>query len=162
MTEQWQASDRRSIRRAGPDDWPVAQGISKDAFYIYLAMWNDVPRPGRMDLTPYIERGEVWLLEEDGEPVALTVLEPRQDYLHIGSLAVRPDRQGRGHATRLLEFAAEQAKAGGFRRLGLDVNDHMVHTLAVYRHHGFVETRSWPHHSRPGQMMLGMVKQLTG
>jgi ribosomal protein S18 acetylase RimI-like enzyme len=162
MTELRQASDRTSIRRAGPDDRPVAQAISKDAFDIYLAMWNDVPRPGRMDLTPYIERGEVWLLEDDGEPVALTVLEPRPDYLHIGSLAVRRDRQGRGHATRLLAFAAEQAKARGFGRLGLDVNDHMVHSVAVYRHHGFVETRSWPHRSRPGQMMLAMVKQLTG
>ena len=114
-----------------------------------------------MDLTPYIERGEVWLLEEDGEPIALTVLEPRPDYLHIGSLAVRPDRQGRGHATRLLEFAAERARAGGFGRLGLDVNDHMEHTLAVYRHHGFVATRSWPHRTRAGQMMLAMVKELT-
>ncbi len=161
MTVRLQVSDKTSIRPAGPNDQPVAQAISKDAFHIYQLMWNDVPRPGRMDLTPYIERGEVWLLEEDGEPVALTILEPRPDCLHIRSLAVRPDRQGRGHATRLLEFAAEQAKAGGFGRLGLDVSDHMVHTLAVYRHHGFVEMRSWPHARRAGNM-LAMVKQLTG
>jgi ribosomal protein S18 acetylase RimI-like enzyme len=162
MTGQREASARTSIRRGGLGDQPVAQAISRDAFDVYLPLWNDVPRPGRADLRPYIERGEVWLLEEDSDPVALIVLEPRADHMWVYSLAVRPDRQGRGHATRLLDFAREQAQAAGLKRLKLDVNDHMQHAVAVYRRHGFVAAGSSPHRTRPGQLMLAMVKELAG
>ena len=161
MTEQPKVSDKTSIRRAGRNDQPVVQAISKEAFAIYLAMWNDVPRPGVIDLAQFVERGEAWLLEEAGEPVGLIILEPRPDHLWVFSLAVRPDRQGSGHATRLLDFAVDRARAAGVGQLRLDVNDRMDHSVAVYRHHGFVATGRSPHRTRPDHFMLAMVRELT-
>src|ERR1700681_1858837 len=100
MTEQ--PEPRRpmaAMRRATSSDIDIVRGISSEAYLPYEAEIGIVPIPAVEDYGPRINRGEVWLLEEDREAVGLAVLEQRPDHLFVYSIAVRPDRQGEGHGS---------------------------------------------------------------
>src|SRR5215472_13394417 len=99
-----------AIRRADLADLDAVQRISEEAYIpAYMAALGVIPKPAFENYRPRIERGEVWLLEADGEPAGLIVLEEKPAHVVIYSIAVRPAQQGRGHARSLLQFAAQQA-----------------------------------------------------
>jgi GNAT superfamily N-acetyltransferase len=52
---------------------------------------------------------------------------------------VHPDAQGTGLGRRLMDFAEEQARRGGFRRLTLYTNEVMTENLGMYEHLGYKE-----------------------
>jgi hypothetical protein len=82
---------RTTIRLAEPSDTATVQRISADAYIpAYLSVIGAVPKPASEDYGPRITRGEVWLLENDGDASGLIVLEPRGDHLLIYSVAVDP------------------------------------------------------------------------
>src|SRR6266404_1516113 len=88
------ASSPPIVRRAGPSDVGVVQQISADAYIpAYKAVIGAIPKPAFEDYTPRIQRGEVWILEVDGEAVGVAVLEERSDHLLVYSIAVRPEEQ---------------------------------------------------------------------
>jgi ribosomal protein S18 acetylase RimI-like enzyme len=119
-----------------------------------------VPKPAVEDYSPRIARGEVWLLEEHDEVSGLIVLQEGPDYVLVYSIAVRPAQQGRGHATKLLQFAEQQAFARGVHELRLYTNIKMERNIALYRRCGFVEIGTRPHPSRSGEALVDMVKQV--
>jgi len=148
-----------AIRRADLADLDAVQRISAEAYIpAYMAALGVIPKPAFENYRPRIERGEVWLLEADGEPAGLIVLEEKPAHVVIYSIAVRPAQQGRGHARSLLQFAAQQAVASGMRELRLYTNTRMARNIKIYRHCGFVETGTRPHPSRPGEELVDMVK----
>ena len=70
-----------------------------------------------------------------------TLLSPTADALYLGHLAVDPALRGKGIGRKLLAFAHEQALAGGYRRLLLDVADDNPDAKRLYERLGYVGLR---------------------
>ena len=149
------------VRRAGFEDADIVQRISADAYIpAYLAVLGTMPKPATEDYRPRIQNDEVWILEAEGEPVGILVLEVNSNYLMIYSIAVKPDAQRKGYGKALLDFADERAIKHGLREVRLYTNKQMERNLTLYRRHGFVEIGTRPHPSRPGQVLVDMVRKL--
>jgi GNAT superfamily N-acetyltransferase len=96
--------------------------------------------------------GEVWgtfALIEDGEPTYGRIydgqwLTPDQDgtghpaYLAIHRVAISVVNRGSGISTRLLEYAADTARANGFKSLRIDTHRGNVVMRRMLEKHGFV------------------------
>ena len=126
------------VRSAAAED---AEALATLFLSAREAAYPAIPRPvhppddvRRWVRSWFTERGsEVWLAEEDGEPVALLLVE--DDWLH--SLYVRPGRTGEGIGSLLLDVA-KSLRAGG---LGLWVFQSNDGARRFYARHGFVEVR---------------------
>jgi GNAT superfamily N-acetyltransferase len=142
-----------TIRRAGLSDLDAVQRISADAYIpAYQAICGFIPKPAIEDYRPRVERGEAWLLEANGAPVAVAILEERPD-------AVIPEAQQKGLGRSLLRFADERAAAIGGSEVRLYTNARMERNIALYRSHGFTEVGKRPHPSRPGDILIDMIKK---
>jgi len=149
------------FRRADTVDKEVVQRISADAYVpAYMAVLGTIPKPATEDYGPRIEKGEVWVLEVEDEPTGIAVLEERPDHLLVYSIAVKPDAQRKGYGIALLNFADQQAIGLGLREVRLYTNERMEANLPLYRRHGFVEVSKRPHPSRPGQVLVDMIRRL--
>jgi ribosomal protein S18 acetylase RimI-like enzyme len=148
-------------RRAVPGDVDIIQRISADAYIpAYMPVLGTIPKPAIEDYRSRIERGEVWILEIEGEPTGIVVLEENAEHLLIYSIAVKPDAQRKGHGKTLLDFADQRAIDLGLREVRLYTNERMERNLTMYRQHGFVQVGKRPHPSRPGQVLVDMVRKL--
>ena len=101
----------------------------------------------------YLDRGEAYVLEEDGETVAAAVVtDEGNGVCEVKNLSVRPDRQRRGYGSALLrDLAARYAPA--FHTMQLGTGESPL-TLPFYRENGFVPFRRIPdfftdHYPRP-------------
>ena len=149
------------FRRANPVDKEVIQRISADAYVpAYMAALGTIPKPATEDYGTRIEKGEVWILEVEGEPTGVAVLEERADHMLVYSIAVKPDAQPKGYGTALLDFADQRATGLGLREVRLYTNERMEGNLRLYRRHGFVEVAKRSYPSRPGQVLVDMVRRL--
>ena len=149
------------IRRAVPGDVDIVQRVSADAYIpAYMSVLGTIPKPATEDYRPRIERGEVWILEIDREPTGIVVLEGNAEHLLIYSIAVKPDAQRKGYGRALLDFADKRAIELGLHEVRLYTNEQMERNLMLYRRHGFVEVGRRPHPSRPGQVLVDMVRKL--
>jgi hypothetical protein len=64
------------IRRADPVDKEAIQRISADAYVpAYMAILGTIPKPATEDYGPRIEKGQVWILDVEGAPTGIAVLE---------------------------------------------------------------------------------------
>ena len=54
-----------------------------------MAVLGTIPKPTTEDYGTRIEKGEVWILEVEGEPTGVAVLEETADHLLIYSIAVK-------------------------------------------------------------------------
>ena len=154
---------RVEFRRANTVDKETIQRISADAYIpAYMAVLGTIPKPATEDYGVRIQKGEVWILEVEGEPTGIAVLEEKADHLLVYSIAVKPDAQRKGYGTALLDFADQQAIGLGLREVRLYTNDRMEGNLSFYRRHGFVEIGKRPHPSKPGQVLVDMVRPLGG
>jgi [ribosomal protein S18]-alanine N-acetyltransferase len=59
--------------------------------------------------------------------------------LHLLNLSVHPDRQGQGHASRLLASLQAHGRAHGMSSLWLEVRASNLRAQALYRRHGFAQ-----------------------
>jgi ribosomal protein S18 acetylase RimI-like enzyme len=149
------------IRRAVPGDVDMVQRVSAEGYILaYMRVLGTIPKPATEDYRPRIERGEVWILEIEGEPTGIAALEENPNYLLIYSVAVKPDAQRKGYGRALLDFADERAIELGLHEVRLYTNEQMGRNLMLYRRHGFVEVLRRPHPSRPGQVLVDMVRKL--
>jgi N-acetylglutamate synthase-like GNAT family acetyltransferase len=148
------------IRRAGVGDLAVVQSISADAYRRYDAEIGLLPLPAREDYRPRIERGQVWILETEGECLGVAVVETRPDHLLLYSIAVRPQRQREGHGRRLLAFVDQHAAAEGLCEVRLFTNALMHRNVDIYRRWGFAEFGRRPHPSREGHVLVDMAKSV--
>ena len=102
--------------------------------------------PMRVDYTGAIRSGQCWVAEIDDRIVGMLVLVPADGYLHLDTIAVAPEAQGRGVGSRLLAFADERASAGEFAEVRLYTNAAMTENLAYYARHGYRETHRSEEH----------------
>ena len=144
-------------------DAAAVQEISAAAYIpVYQTLIGVVPKPAHEDYAVRIERGEVWLLEEGNGLPGVVVLEPTTDHLMVYSIAVHPRHQGKGHGKLLLAFAEQRAAATGLSEVRLYTNVRMKRNLAFYRSCGYAEIGTRPHPSRSGEVVVDMVKVVSG
>jgi ribosomal protein S18 acetylase RimI-like enzyme len=150
-----------NVRRADLSDLGAVQRINAEAYtQAYQTICGFVPKPASEDYRPRIDRGEVWILERDGQPIGIAVLEDRPDHVLVYSIAVPPDEQRKGYGAVLLHFADKHAATIGRPEIRLYTNQKMERNVALYRRHGFVEVGTRPHPSRPGDVLVDMVRTL--
>ncbi|MBE7209593.1 MAG: GNAT family N-acetyltransferase [Gluconacetobacter diazotrophicus] len=148
------------IRIAQDGDLPAVREITAAAYAVYLPVLGGQPGPVLEDHAPRVSAGQVWLMEVGGEVAGLLVLERHPDHAMIFSVAVVPERQGRGHGATLLRFAERTARSWGVGELRLYTNVLMHRNLAIYRAAGFRETGRRPHPARPGFLIADMARPL--
>ena len=83
---------------------------------------------------------DAWVLRESGGRLAgYFLLMPAVDEMHLLNITVRPDLQGQGLGSRLMDKVRERAAAQGMASVLLEVRPSNQHALAVYRHIGFAQ-----------------------
>ena len=128
------------IRPARPDEAFWVRALVRRAYALYIPRMGKEPAPMLADYGALIAGGEVHVLEEKGEAVALIVIYPKDDALFIENIAVDPVAQGKGHGRALLAFAETEARRLGLKALRLYTNAAMTENLAFYPGLGFRET----------------------
>lgn len=149
-----------SFRRAGPGDLDAVVELTRRAYGPYTRAFGAPPIPVTEDYAPRIAAGEVWLLESGPALAGLAVLEEAEDHLMIFSLAIAPAFQGKGLGLRLLEFADERARSGGYSEVRLYTNALMERNIALYARYGYRETGRRANPKRPGWTVVDMARAL--
>lgn len=141
---------------------PAVVALTRSAYAPYVSELGAEPLPMRDDYAPRIARGEVWLLEEgeDRIPRGLLVLEDRGTYSLIYSVAVSPERHGRGLGRELVSRAEAIARERGHTRIELFTNAKMTKNVSIYRHLGYVETGRRPNPVQSDWVLVDMAKNL--
>ncbi len=149
-----------SFRVAVADDLETVRTLTEAAYAHFVPVLGAPPLPMTEDYAPRIGCGEVRLAEIDGGVAGVLVLERHADHAMIWSVAVAPDRQGRGLGLALLRLAEHEARGLGLPALRLYTNALMVRNLALYERFGFVETGRRPHPKRAGFVLVDMAYAL--
>lgn len=84
-----------------------------------------------------LETAEIWVIEHQQQPIACLFLEPREDRLYLGKLAVDPAHQGKGLARLLLQQAEARAAILNLPTLTLGTRIELVENHAFFRKMGF-------------------------
>ncbi len=121
-------------------------------------------------LAEFLAGAELVVVEEEGEIVGAYRVVPgtrRLSHLaHLGSVAVRPDRQGRGLGRRMMAEAIERLRVRGYRRIELTTGADNERAMRLYLSLGFrVEGTMRGYFTRAGQpglhdeVMLAIVDE---
>lgn len=127
------------VRAAVPGDVPAIETLVRSAYSKYIERIGKPPAPMTADYGQLVDKGDVWVLELDGEVVGLIILKSAADHLLLSNVAVSPDHQGRGLGSKLIAHAEAQARQRGLREMRLFTNELMHENLAVYGKLGWVE-----------------------
>ena len=146
------------MRKALAEDLDSIVALTNAAYAPWTPLLGAPPVPVTEDYRPRIDRGEVWLLEEDAETTGLVVLERHPDHAMIFSVAVSPAFQRRGLALAMLKWSEEQARAWAVPEIHLFASSKMERNLAIYKTYGFHETGRGPHPYRAGWTIVNMAK----
>ena len=135
---------------------PAIHSLTESAYAPYLAILGAPPVPMTEDYAPRIERGEVWLLEQQDQIAGLIVLERHDTHAEIFSVAVDPAFHGQGHGRKLLDFAVAKTREWRLPSLRLYTNARMERNIEIYARYGFVETGRRPNPKRPEFTIVDM------
>ncbi|MGS0525908.1 GNAT family N-acetyltransferase [Zobellia nedashkovskayae] len=123
-----------------------AAAMIKNGIY----QWNeDYPNKEAFELD--IERGELYVLEEDGQIIGTIVLStlmdeeyvpiewltPSNNNIYIHRVSVHPDLQGKGYAQKLMAFAENYARENKFASVRLDTFSQNKRNQKFYETRGF-------------------------
>lgn len=81
--------------------------------------------------------GEVWVIEDEGYPIACMFLTFKPGRLYLGKLAVAASHRGRGLARRLLQTAETRARDMGLPVLELETRVELTENHAAFAAMGF-------------------------
>lgn len=86
----------------------------------------------------YLNRGETYICEENGQMVAVFVmLATRPGACEIVNIAVRESRQGMGIGRKLIEYCIYTARLKGVKTLEIGTGNSSIGQLALYQKCGF-------------------------
>lgn len=147
------------IRPATQADRVAIEAIVRAAYAVYIPRIGKPPGPMFDNYAALIASGAVSVTEDSDGIAALIVLISRRDHLLLDNVAVRPERQGRGHGRTLIGFAEAEARRLGFSELRLYTHETMTKNIALYKRLGFIETGR---RRDGGYERVFMKKALTG
>lgn len=110
--------------------------------------WNDhreslldlllLADPSEAMIRTYLNRGRLFVLSIDDEPVGALHLDQLDDETaEIRNIAVKPEHQGKGYGRQLLAHSIEEAKTSGLKRLIVSTGNSSIGNLAFYQKAGF-------------------------
>ena len=114
--------------------------MAERAYARYVLRMGRKPAPMVADFAGHVERGEAWVVEEQGRVRGFVIQFVREGGWFVENLAVDPTCQGQGHGRRLVAFAEAEAKARGLGRVFLYTNEKMTENLDFYARLGYAET----------------------
>ena len=130
------------LRRAEPQD-ASALACCFDAAYRPDPLWlGRFIAPTEENYTLVIALYHVWVAVDQGQVIGGLVLIPKEDYMLLANIAVRPEHQGKGVGQALLELADAEALDQGYQEIRLRTNKAMIDNLDMYRRSGWTEMQS--------------------
>ena len=129
-----------AIRPARAADAPAVAACVAAAYAVYVERLGKPPGPMLDDYAGVIAEHAVFVMTEDDAVVGVVVLIRQDGGLLLDNLAVHPDRQGRGHGGRLIDFAEAEALRRGHEALDLYTHERMTENIALYAARGYRET----------------------
>lgn len=85
-----------------------------------------------------LERGDTWLLEDDGRPVAVTSFNAAlAEVVQVGGVWTPPDRRGRGYGRAVVAASLLDARAEGVGRTVLFTGEANEPAIRAYLALGF-------------------------
>jgi ribosomal protein S18 acetylase RimI-like enzyme len=129
-----------TLRPAEPGDVDALRRIAVVAYQHYVPRIGRAPAPMTADYAQAVRRRQAWVAVDNGEVIGFAVLIAQPGYLLLDNIAVRPDAQGRGIGTRLLDLAEDHARSLHLGEVRLYTNEAMTENLSYYPRHGYVET----------------------
>ena len=127
-------------RRAQALDAPAIGALVQSAYGHYVDRIGQPPGPMLADYYQVVAASEVWVTEDANGLTGCLVLVPHEDHLLLENIAVRPDVQGRGLGSFLLQLTDARARELGLRQVRLYTHVLMAENRAYYARHGYVET----------------------
>lgn len=134
-----------SVRLACKDDAARLRDVELSAGALFrtlpdLAWVADEPIASAESFLPLIAAGTVWVAEDsDAGVIGALRGEIFGDVLRILELAVAKDFQRRGLGRRLIDVAADAARARGLQAITLTTFRHVAWNAPFYARYGFVE-----------------------
>ena len=133
------------VRTLGTDELEACRALLLTAFVPYMArLGRDFSRDGFARLADALAKGQGFGVDVDVRLAAVAITFVDEAGWEIDWLAVAPDVQGRGLASRLLTAVEARARKTRAKALRLQTAAIMEHLLRLYGRHGFVEVRRAP------------------
>lgn len=129
------------IRKANPEDSEVIAEIIFKAFEPYRKFYTEdafrAVTPNPEEITGRFAEGPIWIAEIKGQAVGTVSVSDEEAGLYVRSMAVIPEMQGRGIASRLLESVNNYAESKGVNRIFLYTTYFVPGARQLYEKHGF-------------------------
>jgi len=94
--------------------------------------------PSREMIEDYLQRGECFVAEKDGQNIGVFVLLPtRPKTVELVNVAVEEVFQGKGYGKQLVLSAIEVAKNKGYKTIEVGTGNSSIGQLALYQKCGF-------------------------
>lgn len=94
--------------------------------------------PSKEIVEEYIQRGQCFVLEHEGEVIGVYVLLPtRPGTIELVNVAVDEYVQGKGFGKQLVKHAIQNAKVQGYQTIEIGTGNSSVSQLALYQKCGF-------------------------
>ena len=146
-----------AFRLANIYDLKTVEKIVDEAYSVYVDRIGKPPAPMLEDYENLIQRHLVHVIEDENEIQGIIVLIPKDNYMLLENVAVKPSSQSRGYGGRLLSYAYEVAKKMGYKEIHLYTHEKMVENQEMYRHLGWKE---YKRQTDKGYNRVYMLKKL--
>ncbi|GIN85203.1 putative N-acetyltransferase YvbK [Heyndrickxia sporothermodurans] len=94
--------------------------------------------PSKEIVEEYIQRGQCFVLEHEGDVIGVYVLLPtRPGTIELVNVAVDERVQGKGFGKQLVKHAIQNAKVQGYQTIEIGTGNSSVSQLALYQKCGF-------------------------
>jgi GNAT superfamily N-acetyltransferase len=146
------------LRRATAADATNVHALTRTAYAKWVPIIGREPIPMTADYDRAVVDHIIDLWEENGELLALIEIVRGSGHLSIENIAVRPDQQGKGLGSKLLDHAEKLALSLGLDELRLYTNAAFASNLSFYSRRGYQE---YQRGSRlPGSVTIFMRKRI--
>lgn len=139
---------RTPRRMSADEDFAPLLGLVQSAFASMKGRIDPPSSANRLtadNLAEQARTGEVWVMEDLGQPVACMVLTPKADHLYLGKLATDPAFRHQKLARQLIRHAESRARALALPELRLETRVELTENHATFRALGFTETARSAH-----------------
>lgn len=109
------------------------------AYSVYASRIHDLPAVSD-GIPDAIKHHRVWIAELEGQIVGGMILVPKDDFLVLENVAVRPECAGMGLGRALIQRAEEDCLELGLHEIRLSTHEDMPENVAIYSHLGWTET----------------------
>jgi ribosomal protein S18 acetylase RimI-like enzyme len=146
------------LRRATAADAANVRALTRSAYAKWVPLIGREPIPMTADYDRAVVDHIIDLWEERGELLALIEILRASDHLSIENIAVRPDQQGKGLGSELLDHAERLAVSFGLDEIRLYTNAAFTSNLAFYSRRGYQEYQRGS--LLPGSVTIFMRKRI--